>query len=89
MSWTREFWGVEFTGGLPGDPPILLGSIWMRPPPIAQYNGEPTRAILFRTRQQARDWCRAKQAEYAGRPDCCGDWRFRAVKVVERVEQKT
>lgn len=89
MSWSREFWAVELTGGLPGDPPMLIGTTWMRPAPKAQYEGEPQRAILFQTRQQAREWCRDKQAEYAGRKDYCADWKFKAVKVVETVKLKT
>ena len=85
MEWVKNLWGVEFTGSMPGDTPTLLGQAWMNPRPKSQYDGEPTRAMLFCTRKQARAWCRVKMAEYAGRDDCCGKWKFRPVRVAETV----
>ena len=31
MSWDRLLWGVEFTGSMKGDKPMLIGSRWMTP----------------------------------------------------------
>jgi len=85
MAWNRKLWGVEFTGGMPGDQPALIGTGWMHPMPKSQYCDEPTRAILFNTRAIARTWCSERMAEYAGRDDCCGRWKFRPVRVIETV----
>lgn len=84
MAWTRLLWGVESCGRV-GEKPFLIGSAWVIPRPMSQYKGEPTRALLFMTRQQARDWCRAQMASYAGRGDVCSLWRFKAVRVRESV----
>ena len=85
MAWKKKLWGVEFTGSMPGDKPGLLGTSWMNPRPQSQYEGEPARAILFMTRKQAREWCRKKRATYAGRGDCCEQWKFTPVRVMETV----
>lgn len=83
--WDKLLWGIEFKGAMPGDTPILIGTAWVRPPMNGRYSGEPTRAMLFNTRREAREWCSAKMAEYAGRSDCCKKWRFRPVRVRETV----
>lgn len=81
--WDRKQWGVVLSS--PRSRPILLGALWAitRGP---FYPGESTRPLLFNTREAARTWCRNKQAEYVGRNDVCPDWRFRAVRVRERVD---
>lgn len=85
MTWDRLLWGIEFTGGMPDDKPGLIGTTWMRPAVAPSYMDEPTRPCLFYTRQKAREWCKAKMAEYSGREDCCARWRFRPVRVRELV----
>ncbi len=85
MAWKKKLWGVEFTGGMPGDKPGLIGTSWMNPRPKSQYDGEPTRAILFMTREQAREWCRKKRATYAGCGEHCKQWKFTPVRVIETV----
>lgn len=85
-SWNRKLWGVEFTTD---EPPILIGLSWrhelanLRP----YYPGEPTRALLFTTRNEARKWCAAKNAEYAQRSDFVAQWRHRPVRVIETVRK--
>lgn len=86
--WNRLLWGVAFTGARKNNEPLLIGQHWdsvtlLRP---AAYAGEPTHALLFYTRQQARAWCAAEHAQYAGRTDCCAKWRFRPVRVREIVK---
>lgn len=85
--WDRLFWGISFTGRYKDERHLLLGTAW-HTTPLQQselYPGEPTRPLLFQTRAQAREWCKAKHAVYAGRKDCCKDWRFRPVRVRELV----
>ena len=82
MAWNRLLWGVEFAGGRER---FLIGTAWMNPPPRSAYKGEPTRPILFMTRKQAREWCRKKQADYVRRVDSLAKWRFRPVRVREKV----
>lgn len=87
MSWNRKLWGVEFCGSFRQDPPSLLGRSWHDDSVPRQYPGEPTRALLFRTRREARAWCRHKVKFYAGLGDVCSLWRFSTVRVIERVEK--
>lgn len=90
MRHERALWAVYFTGASihPQDnAPMLIFGSWhdaMRGGP--RYNGEPPRAVLFRTRAAARAWCAEQHAEYKGRRDCCAQWRFRPVRVRETVE---
>jgi hypothetical protein len=84
MGWNRKLWGIELTGGMQGKP-VLIGTGWMHPAPRPQYCDEPTRAILFNTRAIARNWCKERMDEYAGREDFCGLWKFRPVRVIETV----
>ena len=85
MSWNRLFWGVMFTGA--SNESFLLGDAWCktRPYPTTEM---PSRALLFRTRQHARDWCRSNMSHWAQYPD--GDpvrkWRVSPVRVRESVE---
>lgn len=84
-AWRKELWAVEFTESIKDDSPMLLGRGWYAAEPIF-YPGEPSRALLFTTRTEARKWCRSQLLKYAGRTDCCADWRFRPVRVVETVK---
>ncbi len=79
--WNRLLWGVEFSR--PRSSPILIGSVWCKPMPKGQYDGEPPHALLFTTRKAAREWCRVEMDKRKGRSDCYADWRFRAVRVRE------
>lgn len=87
MAWDRNLWGVEFTGGVPGDKPLLIGTARMRPSPQSQYAGEPTRAILFTTRELARAWCRSRKEFYKVSGTCCEKWKFTPVRVREIVKK--
>lgn len=61
---------------------ILLGDAWHSVRPM-HYLGEPTRALIFWSRRQARVWCAAAHKRYSDRPDDCRRWKFRPVKVRE------
>lgn len=84
MSWDRILWGVKFHGGMKDDKPFLIGQAWHKPMPKSQYDGEPSRVLLFCTREKAREWCRARTTDYAGHFDCA-KWRFTPVRVRETV----
>lgn len=83
--WRKELWGVEFKGSIEDDQPMLLGAVWHSLGRLVKYAGEPSRALLFETRDDARAWCREQRQKNAGRTDCCGQWRFTPVRVVETV----
>jgi hypothetical protein len=85
--WERYLWGVEFTIWDKREPPRLIGALWNNYPPRPSHDGEPSRALLFVTRRQARAWCAEKNKQYAGRADCCRHWRFQPVRVVETVRK--
>lgn len=85
MKWRKELWGVMFRGSLPTDRPMLLGSAWHEVARLSRYFGEPPRALVFQTREDARAWCRDQHRKNAGRNDCCAEWRFTPVRVVEIV----
>jgi hypothetical protein len=65
---------------------VLIGQSWY--PREEAYPGEPSRALVFRTRALARAWCRDQMAEYAAYPEghVCRAWRVRPVAVRELVE---
>ena len=84
MHWNRKQWGVE--AEYEKGKPVLIGTGWHSAHP-AQYVGEPTRCLLFTTRSAAREWCKAKMATYTGRSDCCAEWKFRPVRVIESVRK--
>jgi hypothetical protein len=86
--WRRRLWGVAFTGAIKPAAPSLIGGGWHPDLQFPRYHGEPSRALLFRTRAQARDWCREQRAWCAKRGDTCRLWRFRPVPVVETVEAR-
>jgi len=85
--WDRRLWGVEFSG-LRSEPPMLIGRLWGADLGGEPYPGEPTRALLFTTRELARQWCAATMAKWRDgrqRDDCVSRWRVRAVRVRETV----
>ena len=82
--WDRTMWGVEFKGAIADDKPTLIGTRWSHNM-NAGYAGEPTRALLFTTRELAREWCHRQVAKYKGRNDVCERWRFKPVRVRETV----
>lgn len=88
--WDRPLWGVKFTGSRTDDEPLLIGSLWVAGAPVIPYIGEPTRALLFCTRDQARAWCAEKMREWrTGRADddIVMRWRVRPVRVRETVQE--
>ncbi|MFA6204528.1 MAG: hypothetical protein WC710_15225 [Gallionella sp.] len=83
MTWNRKLWGVEFRGRLKEDKPMLLGQAWHRVEMAKPtYEGEPTRALLFTTREACRNWCRERQDAHSDL-----GWKFIPVKVRELVEK--
>lgn len=83
--WDREMWGIEFRSGK--EVATLIGGGWNGfEAERERYAGEPTRALVFGTRKQARDYCKEKHLEYRGHP-VCKKWRFRPVRVREVVEK--
>lgn len=84
--WCKELWGVQFTGSIKDNKPMLLGTAWHESGRFAQYAGQPTRALLFQTREDARAWCQDQRRKNEGRNDCCAQWRFKPVRVVEIVK---
>ena len=63
-----------------------LGTSWGQAR-LDTYPGGVARVLLFRTRSAARRWADAQHAKYADCPDGhrCRAWRFRVVRVRERV----
>ena len=85
MAWDRILWGVEFRGRDKEEPPIILGTLWHDQPHRRYFHeDEPTRALLFCTRKQARDWCRQSNER-----DGHLDWKYTPIKVRERVAKIT
>jgi hypothetical protein len=80
--WRRMLWAVELVS--PRGNPVLIGNLWHGQTPHP-YPGEPTHALTFTRRTEAREWCRQKMAKYAGRQDRCVGWRFRPRRVLETV----
>lgn len=78
--WNRSLWAVRFSS--PGNKDFLVGETWhaVRAP---AYPGEPYRALLFRTRREARAWCEAKVKEWRTRPQTFPGWNARPVRVRE------
>ena len=84
MTWDTKYWGIESSSPLTKK--HLLGAGWCRERSAINYHpAEPMRALLFRTRKAAREWAADERARFAGHPGCCADWRFRVVRVLERV----
>jgi len=83
MWWNRRLWGIEFRGA--DKEPMLIGLVWLDHKPNL-YQGEPTRALLFMTRKQARTYCANQRARYKARTDSLRLWRFRPIRVQEIVK---
>ena len=87
--WDRLLWGVEFSSGSRMSAPMLIGRLWATEwASSTPYPGEPTRALLFTTRELARKWCAETMSKWRdGRQhdDCVSRWRVRAVRVRETV----
>ena len=81
MPWDRNLWGVEFKGGMKEDNPMILGEAW-NGPSLERHEGEPTRALLFRTRKQARAWCQDRRKR-----NKTYKWTFTPVKLRELLEK--
>lgn len=84
--WNSLMWGVRLLSHKPGERCFLLGRTWDRDFNLTHqnYDGEPTRCLLFTTRAKARDWCKqAKERHSASSPT----WTFQPVRVRETVEE--
>lgn len=87
--WHRLLWGVAFESVAGDHDAMLIGSLWADDLKSIRYEGEPTRALLFCTRAQARAWCAKKMAGWReGRTasDPVMTWRVRPVRVRETVQ---
>ena len=86
----KLLWGVMFTSGALRDPPVLLGGLWHDEARQfhGAYEGEPSRALLFCTRREARHWCAETMRTWRyGRQhdDIVARWIVRPVRVRETV----
>ena len=87
--WNRLLWGVVFTTGPADREPMLIGGLWAADLGGEPYAGEPTRALLFCTRQQARAWCADTMRKWRDgrqRDDIVARWTVRPVRVRETVQ---
>lgn len=87
--WNRLLWGVQFTGSIKDDAPMLIGDLWATDLGGTPHFGEPTRALLFCTRSQARAWCAETMRKWRDgqqRDDIVSRWMVRPVRVRETVE---
>ncbi len=79
MNWNRLLWGIEYVSTK--SKPVLIGAFW-DDRVFGRgdfYDGEPTRALLFCTRQSARDWCKISNKAHPS--------QFRIVRVRETVRR--
>lgn len=84
--WDRLQWGIVLAGSRKDDPPTLVGRTWARDLGGEPHKGEPTRALLFCTRRQAREWCDTTNAGWRSKPDLIvSRWRVRPIRVRELV----
>jgi hypothetical protein len=80
-------WGVAFSG-VGKEAPMLIGGLWAIDLGGDPYPGEPSRALLFCTRAQARAWCTETMRKWRDgrqRDDTLMAWRVRPVRVRETV----
>ena len=89
--WCKHLWGVLMHGTIPGDRPILLGALWHDDTRHFEksYPGEPTRALLFQSRREARQWCADTHAKWRSgrqRDAIVARWRVVPVRVCETVD---
>ena len=86
--WDRALWGVHFTGANKNESPMLIGDLWATDLGGSTYPGEPTRALLFCTRAQARAWCAETLLQWRNgrqRDDSVARWMVKPVRVRETV----
>lgn len=76
--WDRKLWGIAFMPELQGDRPHMIGDRWNDHTRSPYYPGEPTRALLFDTRKEARDWIATRKGSW-------GWQRYRVIRVREVV----
>lgn len=81
--WSCIHWGILFVPNFRDEPPTLIGRAWLSPTMPKPYPEEPSRALLFKTRTQARAYCRRQHEKYK---DSCPHWKFKPVKVRETVK---
>jgi len=79
--WDYLRWAVKMSSKSCCPEGMLIGTAWHKVTP-ALYEGAPSRALLFNSRKQARDWCRAKTIECAKHST---DWKYTAVRVRETI----
>lgn len=87
--WHRLLWGVQFTRSRDDDAPMLIGGLWHDEARKFNgfYEGEPTRALLFCTRREARHWCTDTNRKWQATKDPIQQrWRVRPVRVRETVQ---
>ena len=80
--WDRLLWGVVLHSQAD---PMLLSALWHEAE-FGEYEGEPSRALLFCTRAQVRAWCKkwnAKETAYG----TSVRWRVSPVRVRETVRK--
>ena len=78
--WDRKLWGVVISR--PKAEPFLVATTWDHIYPLA-YPGETTQPLLFWEQIHACTWCRTAAEKYARHGK---GWKFKAVRVRERVE---
>ena len=82
-SWNRHLWGIWFTSK-ETESGFLIGTAWANwcEDPRPRSPNEPSRALLFKTRTEARTWARTANMHWS----YLKFWTVKAVKVREIVE---
>lgn len=76
-------WAVEMRSVKERPEGMLIGEAWIYgPTPPLRFEGQTSRCLLFKTRGQARRWCREAEARSRRHNP---SWRFRPVRVRETV----
>ena len=80
--WNQTLWAIKFTYK-DNSKSFIIGEVWdkIRPP---NYEGEPTRPLLFWTRAKARKWIQNNNARYT---KFFGKRIFKPIKVIQRIEE--
>lgn len=87
MTHVQELWGILFYALRDlHEQPFLISKTW-RGYVLPHYDGEAGRLLLFRTRRHAHAWAKEENARFRAYPHGhpCRLWRFRVVRVCERV----
>lgn len=86
MPWDRLQWGIAFRGS--DGHVMLIGETWALPAGApCPLPDSPTRALMFTTRDKARQWCAIRNAEWAASAsDIVCRWRVKPVRVRETVQ---